>query len=1441
MGVEWITGGMCETLLPVCDEAMDVCVLRIDEYMIHGDSLLVQMVDDGKLVCPAEEAEGMLGMFSPVDSRIPDLKHTAWSHIIESFGHEYGAYCEFREVVGGSRLESVLKNLGSRGLSRKALPPPEKEKAPPPRVIFQKSARPLFVAFSPSASTRYSKQLGTRVPCFGRKERVQLHKWLQARSEAESEIRKAEEERNEKEENGEDVSKIPVPELPKPPPELEQFLSDSVYPVMILEAEDMKFEYTKDYGHCSIAMDYAQVGMSGAGLSMWAKPSTIAIAVPAQDDSTLPGIGWPLRGVRIGEAGNPGPPDAMEVDADPRPGRVYCPVQGCPCADPTQTAGYASIPAMRSHIDSHLAGTLQGDVPQDWMQTHNRVRCMVCGLSVSSRHGVHPTCMPAARAAAARGTPRQAGPDLPDFHEIMAADSPVLRHVPHAARHLWGQVLMRALANVAHHNDSASWRELLMLPRCVLHAPPRGGRRHNKATAAYTLDRLQQWLQGERRLLWDSRTRSGSSRRTGQPSAEDRRALATSLAREGLDRKACTALLSAGLCPETPQTVQALRALHPVQAPPIVPGLAAQPLAPELVPEAVSRALRSFPADTAPGPSGLRVQHLREACAAGASDALLQQLASVVGLLAQGQACREAAASVAGASPVAVPKPKGGVRPIAVGEVLRRLTGKCLMAAVRDDAKAFFCPAQLGIAARGGAEAAVHTTRAWVTRHQNGPGKVLVKLDFRNAFNTVSRQAALDMACSQFPALARFVNWCYCAPADLYFGATRLASAAGVQQGDPLGPLLFAAALQPLAQELRRGPLDLAFFYLDDGVLAGDIAAVGAALAYVQQKAAQLGLHLNLAKCEAVVVGTASLDALWAHLPAELLKAQDGTSRLLRNFELLGAPIGEEAFTAGHVAARVDKAATLLEAIGELEDPQVGLRLLRSCAGHVRIVHSMRCAPPGPQRPGFLAFDTAVRSSFGALTGIHLDDQQWRQAARGPAMAGLGLRSTALDAPAAYLASIGGSRALCAKIDEAFSDAVLLACPHAAAAADQLNSALQPHQQVTIAAAILKRQKELTELIDTTSWRQQLANSTPTARALLLSEAEVGARAFLAALPRGSCRLEPALFVSELRQRLGVPDAAEDTWCPLCNAVLDRYSHHAALCCAGGERNQRHHALRDLVYHWATRAGMQPEREKAGLLLPQRPEDTALARRRPADVYLPCLRGSPTALDLAVTAPQRLESLAQASQEATSSAGAYAQTKADHLQTARVCAEQGVRFQPMVVECTGAWDKAAAKVLWEIARAVAAREGADGQALHGELLQELGVTARRFRARAILRRRAELGLCADTATATAGGRKWIQLQGETMAGWRALKREIGNGPSAARIQAVSDAGQGPGRSCAIAVGQDFDSFAKNTSSVQTLLKLTENYMPTLFTTDEELTKAASLFTNPQHPQELILC
>jgi hypothetical protein len=83
----------------------------------------------------------------------------------------------------------------------------------------------------------------------------------------------------------------------------------------------------------------------------------------------------------------------------------------------------------------------------------------------------------------------------------------------------------------------------------------------------------------------------------------------------------------------------------------------------------------------------------------------------------------------------------------------------------------------------------------------------------------------------------------------------------------------------------------------------------------------------------------------------------------------------------------------------------------------------------------------------------------------------------------------------------------------------------------------------------------------------------------------GQLCLEPAVFVTELRHRLGIPDAGDDAWCPQCNGILDRFSLHAGTCSAGGERTLRHHALRDTIYKWAERAGLQPEREKPGLLL----------------------------------------------------------------------------------------------------------------------------------------------------------------------------------------------------------------------------------------------------------------
>ena len=174
--------------------------------------------------------------------------------------------------------------------------------------------------------------------------------------------------------------------------------------------------------------------------------------------------GWPMRACRIGEAANPGPPapgtpvggergSARERERSPASGRgapsrqrLFCPVPGCLCADPTRAPGWANVATMRSHIDAHLSGSLTDDVPASWVQTHGRTRCLVCGLSVSERHGVHPTCHPEARAAAPDGAQPMDVDNLqlPSFTEIQAARTPTLRHVPVAARHTWNHILTRA-------------------------------------------------------------------------------------------------------------------------------------------------------------------------------------------------------------------------------------------------------------------------------------------------------------------------------------------------------------------------------------------------------------------------------------------------------------------------------------------------------------------------------------------------------------------------------------------------------------------------------------------------------------------------------------------------------------------------------------------------------------------------------------------------------------------------------------------------------------------------------------------------------------------------------------------------------------------------------------------------------------------------------------
>ena len=82
------------------------------------------------------------------------------------------------------------------------------------------------------------------------------------------------------------------------------------------------------------------------------------------------------------------------------------------------------------------------------------------------------------------------------------------------------------------------------------------------------------------------------------------------------------------------------------------------------------------------------------------------------------------------------------------------------------------------------------------------------------------------------PSLASFAIYCYSQHSHLYYSKKSAMSQSGVQQGDPLGPLLFSLTLWPIIEEIEsKLPNHTQHcWYLDVGIIAGTESELNEAL-----------------------------------------------------------------------------------------------------------------------------------------------------------------------------------------------------------------------------------------------------------------------------------------------------------------------------------------------------------------------------------------------------------------------------------------------------------------------------------------------------------------------------------------------------------------------------------------------------------------------------------
>ena len=270
-----------------------------------------------------------------------------------------------------------------------------------------------------------------------------------------------------------------------------------------------------------------------------------------------------------------------------------------------------------------------------------------------------------------------------------------------------------------------------------------------------------------------------------------------------------------------------------------------------------------------------------------------------------------------------------GVRPIGIGESLRRIVGKAICSATRLDLAVLCGTDQLCGGIRSGIEGAVHAITDLFEEHRTSGWGVLL-VDASNAFNSLNRAALLWNVRILWPRCSRFFFSTYHGSSPLVVRGSDvfLFIQEGVTQGDPLSMFLYAAGTLPLIQSLKNPSDWIQVWYADDASACGELSSIRQWFDLLLQRGPAYGYFPNPKKSCVVVDRSFVASAKKIFSPLNV--------QVVTSHRFLGGFLGDVSARSSFVQDKVDCWVSDVRHLSKMAVPQPQ-------AAYVALTKSLQC------------------------------------------------------------------------------------------------------------------------------------------------------------------------------------------------------------------------------------------------------------------------------------------------------------------------------------------------------------------------------------------------------------------------------------------------------------------------------------------------------------------